>query len=167
MVLFTRPLRFIFHHLDSTELMPGCCLWTGAPPLTFLLHNKLSLCYFPVDILESFHFLGTIITQDFGKYSRGCTYCGSWSSSAHQRQWWCTFTPPSLSPSSSPLSPSGSQQTADYSISFGLLRRWLQFAIPPGPWGEKERLWQAHLRNTPHWQKAAVQQDQNLTPFSF
>ena len=69
------------------------------------------------------------------KHNWKCTSCGSWGSSTCQRLWWCTSTPPWLSPSSPPPSPSGMLQPlprtrADCSVSFAD-RLWS--VIPPGP----------------------------------
>ena len=105
-----------------------------APPTPITLRDS------PVDTVESFRFLppssprtssGSWTSAPSPKeLNRGCTSCGSWRSSTCQRQWWCTSTPASSSPSSPPPSPSGTllprpMTKADCSVSSVLLRRWL------------------------------------------
>ena len=75
------------------------------------------------------------------------------SSGSCQRRWWCTSTPPSLSPSSPYPSPSGTllplpRTRADCSVSFVPQRRRSAATCHPsrtctslGPWGVQARLW--------------------------
>ncbi len=51
------------------------------------------------------------------KHSRGCISC---SSSTYQSQWWCTSTPPSLSPSSPPTKTSH-HECSFFSSAVGLI----------------------------------------------
>lgn len=92
------------------------------------------LFWTPPHTVESFHFLGTIITQDFKcsipsprSLSRGCTSCGSLRNSTCKSQWWCTTV--THSGASPPPSPSvilllSARDRADCSASSIELRRW-------------------------------------------